>query len=139
MIYRFLRTSLRLGFEEEVLTIAELAEMWERPDLDDKARAYDFTIRYDIEPWNPRLWLVQAGISTRPENEERPPGYDKLRWLRSELARRSGRSEGRRRVSTAGRYYNSELRAWSEAASAHRSEAKALIDARLGRKLGGPK
>ncbi|MEI6873674.1 MAG: DUF6765 family protein [Spirochaetota bacterium] len=132
MIYRYLRTSLHRNFDDEVLVLGELAEMWERSDLDDKARAFDFTLRYDIEPWNPKLWSFEAGISSTSDSDDRARGYDKLRWLRSEIARRSGRSEGRRRVFTNGRYTGSELHSWSEAAREHRREAAALFARRLG-------
>jgi hypothetical protein len=132
MIYRYLRTSLRRDFEDEVLVIGELGEMWERRDLDDRARAWDFSIRYDIEPWNPQLWLYEAGVSNRQDSDDRPRGYDKLRWLRAEIERRSGRGEGERRVDSGGRFADSALRAWSEAALAHRRLALELIDRRLG-------
>jgi hypothetical protein len=97
MMYRFLRTSLRRNFDDEVLVLGELTEIWGRPSLDARARAFDFTLRYDIEPWNSILWLSQAGISTRDESEERPIGYDKLLWLREEIRRRSGWGEGTKR------------------------------------------
>jgi len=132
MIYRFLRTSLHRDFADEVLVVGELGELWERRDLDDRARAWDFSIRYDIEPWNPQTWLVEAGLSKRQDSEDRPLGYDKLRWVRAELERRSGRGEGERRVDSGGRFASSELRAWSEAARAHRELALDLIDVRLG-------
>ena len=107
MIYRYLRTALRRDFEDEVLVVGELAEMWERRDLDDRAREYDFTIRYDIEPWNPQFWLIEAGISTNLDSPVRQRGYNKLKWLGGELARRSGQAESLRRVWTDGRFDNS--------------------------------
>ena len=133
MIYRYLRTALRRDFEDEVLVVGELAEMWERRDLDDRAREYDFTIRYDIEPWNPQFWLIEAGISTNLDSPVRQRGYNKLKWLGGELARRSGQAESLRRVWTDGRFDNSSLKAWSQAAREHRKEALGLIDARLGK------
>lgn len=135
MIYRFLRTSLRLDFSDEELVLGELGEIWSRRELDDRSRAIDFSIRYDIEPWNPSVWLAGAGIQEDEDAEERPRHYDKLRWLGNEIARRAGRRDGMRRVDTGGRFEGSELHAWSEAAKAHRAEALSLIDEALGSSL----
>ena len=137
MIYRFLRTSLRRDFDDEGLVIPELGELWKRSELDDRARAYDFSIRYDIEPWNPSLWLAGAGIVDDENPEEKPRHYDKLRWLGTEIAKRAARRDGLRRVDTGGRFEASELHKWSEAAKAHRAEALSLIDERLGASLEG--
>jgi len=138
MIFRFLRTSLKRPFDDEGSVLDELGELWGRRSREEAERQLDFVIAYDIEPWNPRLWRVEAGVSSPQGGEDRPRGYDKLRWLRAELERRSGRSEGRREVDSGGRFRTSALRAWSEAATAHRREALALIDAALDGSKGGP-
>ncbi|HUX39203.1 MAG TPA: DUF6765 family protein [Rectinemataceae bacterium] len=137
MIYRFLRTSLRRDFDDETLVIPELGELWKRSDLDDRARSFDFSIRYDIEPWNASIWLADAGIVDDEESEEKPRHYDKLRWLGAEIAKRAVRRDGLRRVDTGGRFEGSELHKWSEAAKAHRAEALTLIDESLGASLEG--
>ena len=135
MIFRFLRTSLHRDFADEEPVVEELGEMWKRRDLDDRARAFDFSIRYDIEPWNPSIWLAEAGIVDDEDQEEKPRHYDKLRWFGTELAKRAARREGVRTVDTGGRFRGSELHSWCEAAKAHRAEALSLVDEALGSSL----
>jgi len=137
MIYRFLRTSLHRDFDDEFLVIEELGELWERRELDERARAFDFSIRYDIEPWNSSIWPAAAGIVDEEEPEDRPRHYDKLRWFGNEIAKRAARRDGIRRVDSGGRFKGSELHAWSEAAKAHRAEALSLIDGALVASLEG--
>jgi hypothetical protein len=136
MIYRFLRTSLRKDFADEGLVVDELRRLWERRNLDEQSRSFDFSIRYDIEPWNAQFWLTEAGISNKDSGEERPRGYDKLLWLRSELAKARGKREGARQVDSGGRFAGSALHAWSEAARQHRKEALERIDRLLEREAG---
>ncbi|MEI6388945.1 MAG: DUF6765 family protein [Spirochaetota bacterium] len=130
MIYRFLRTSLRKPFDDEDLVLSELADIWARTDLDDRDRAVEFTLRFDVEPWDADAWFSDAGIVTS-DGELGPRSYDRLRWLGTELRKRSGMGEGIRRVNTGGRFARSEFRAWCEAAKAHRQAALEAIDAHL--------
>ncbi len=135
MIFRFLRTSLHRDFADEVLIMDELGELWNRRDLDDRARAFDFSIRYDIEPWNSSIWLAEAGIVDDEDPEEKPRHYDKLRWFGTEIAKRAARREGVRSIDTGGRFRDSQLHAWCEAAKVHRAEALSLVDEALGSSL----
>ncbi|MFZ4615540.1 MAG: DUF6765 family protein [Rectinemataceae bacterium] len=131
MIYRFLRTSLRKPFDDEDLVLSELADIWARTDLDDRDRAVEFTLRFDVEPWDSTAWFADAGI-VASDGELGPRSYDRLRWLGTELRKRSGIGEGLTRVNTGGRFAPSEFHAWCEAAKAHRQAALSVIDARLG-------
>jgi len=128
-IYRYLRTYLRQGFEEEELALEPLARLWRPQSGDMKARIASFAVDLDVPAYDRRSWLSEAGI--RDETAEEGPfsGYDKYLWLKTELARRAGRGEGTRRVDTAGRFAGSELFLWNEAAREHRALALELLGA----------
>jgi hypothetical protein len=124
-IYRYLRTYLRAGFEEEELVLDELASAWRRYPGDMKARLASFAVDLGVPPYDKRSYLNSAGILD--ERSEDSGGYDKLDWLKSEFARRSGSGSGARRVETRGRFRHSALHRWNEAALAHRELAASLL------------
>ena len=125
-IYRYLRTYLRNGFEEEELVLDELEGAWRRYPGDMKARLASFTVDLGVLPYDKRSYLSRAGIvDERPEDAS--GGYDKLDWLRGEIARRSGAGSGARRAQTNGRFRGSDLHRWNEAARAHREMATTLL------------
>ncbi|HTX74155.1 MAG TPA: DUF6765 family protein [Rectinemataceae bacterium] len=128
-IYRYLRTFLRKGFEDEELALDPLARLWRPESGDMKARIASFTVDLDVPPYDRRSWLTAAGI--RDETTEEGPfsGYDKFLWFRTELARRSTGGSGTRRVETQGRFAGSELHRWNEAAGEHRALALRLLAA----------
>ena len=126
-IYRYLRTCLRLGFEEEELVVGELAAAWARYPGDMKARIASFTVDLDVPAYDKRWYLSRAGIADERPEDLLASGYDKLDWLRGELARRSGTGTGARRALTRGRFRGSELHRWNEAARAHRELAASLL------------
>lgn len=130
-IYRYLRTYLRAGFEEEGLVEDELGAAWARYPGDMKARIASFTVDLDVPPYDRRSYLSRAGIDAERGDERSEDssatGYDKIDWLRGELARRSGTGTGARRVDTRGRFRGSELHRWNEAARAHRELATSLL------------
>ena len=130
-IYRYLRTHLRMGFGEEELVLDELCAVWARYPGDMKARIASFTVDLNVPAYDKRSYLLNAGISAE-RGSERPEdsltaGYDKLDWLRGEIARRSGAGSGLRRVSTGGRFRDSALRRWNDAARDHSELATALL------------
>jgi hypothetical protein len=130
-IYRYLRTYLRLGFEEEELVLDELSAAWARYPGDMKARIASFTVDLDVPPYEKRSYLTAAGIGSErfdDRKEDSPSsGYDKLDWLRAEIARRSGVGSGSRRVNTHGRFRGSKLQRWYEAAREHGELASSLF------------
>jgi hypothetical protein len=126
-IYRYLRTYLRSGFEEEELVLDALAEVWRRYPGDMKARIASYAVDLDVPPYDKRSYLSRAGIVDENAEESSMPGYDKLEWLRGEFIRRSGAGSGLRRAATGGRFRNSELHRWNEAARAHRELATSLL------------
>ncbi len=126
-IYRYLRTFLRSGFEEEELVVDELAQVWSRYPSDMKARLASYSVDLDIPPYDKRSYLSRAGIVDERPEEGMLGGYDKLDWLRGEIARRSGSGSGAKRVATRGLFRGSELHRWNEAARAHRELATSLL------------
>jgi hypothetical protein len=126
-IYRYLRTYLRRGFEDEELVLEELGGVWKPGSTDMKSRLADFAVFLDVPAYDRREWLAKAGL--RDETAEEAPfsGYDKFLWLKGELSRRSGLGSGIRRVSTGGRFRGSALHRWNEAAREHRELALGLL------------
>ncbi len=125
-IYRYLRTYLRRGFEEEELVLDQLCAVWAAYPGDMKARIASYTVDLDVAPYDKRAYLERAGI-VEGGSEEPPAGYDKLEWLRGEIAKRTGSGSGARRVATHGRFRGSEVHRWNEAARAHRELATSLL------------
>jgi hypothetical protein len=126
-IYRYLRASMRLGFEEGDLVSDELRSVWSRNPGDMKARLASFTVDLDVPPYDKRYYLVRAGIADDSTEDSGIPGYDKLSWLKSELQRRTGTGTGARRAAAGGRFRGSAVHKWNEAAKAHRELALSLL------------
>jgi len=130
-IYRYMCTYLRRGFKDEDFIIDELGSLWSSDragSRDMKARLADFTIEFDIAPYDRREWLSEAGIVDETADEGPFVGYDKYLWLKAEVARRSG-GGAPPRIQTGGRFANSSLKLWNEAARRHRSAAHNLMAA----------
>ena len=126
-IYRYLRTYLRMSFEDEDLHIDELTAAWRRYPGDMKARLASATVDSGLPPYDKRGYLMAAGIAEEEADDAFFAGYDKLAWARAELTRRSGLGSGSRRVATRGLYRDSALRKWNEAAREHRELALSLF------------
>jgi hypothetical protein len=126
-IYRYLRTSLRLGFEDEELHLSDLSDAWRRYPGDMKARIASCTVDLGVPPYDKRGYLEEAGIDEEEAEDPRFSGYDKLAWAKAELTRRSGLGSGTRRVFTRGRFRASALHSWNEAARAHRELARSIF------------
>jgi hypothetical protein len=127
-IYRYLRTYLRRGFEDEDLHLDELSEAWSRYPGDMKARLASFTVDLDVPSYDKRSYLEDSGIVDEQGEDSRFSGYDKLAWAKSELLRRSGMGSGARRFETRGRFRGSPIHRWNEAAKAHRELALSLLE-----------
>lgn len=127
-IFRYLRTYLRSGFEDEDLHLDELSAAWTRYPGDTKARIASFTVDFDVPPYEKRRYLAQAGIVGEEEEASRfSSGYDKLAWARAAIARGAGLGSGGRSVATRGQFRGSALHRWNEAARAHRALASTLL------------
>jgi hypothetical protein len=126
-IYRYLRTSMRLPFAEESLVLDELSSIWVRHPEDPKARLACYTVDLGVAPYDKREKLEAAGLLAEDGEEQGSGGYDKLAWLKAEIARRSGSGSGTRSVRTRGLYRDSALRHWNEAAREHLALATSLL------------
>ena len=126
-IYRYLRTYLRAGFAEEDLVVDEIARAWSRYPGDMKARIASYAVDFDIPAYDKRAYLSRAGIVDERTEDALFGGYDKLAWLKAEIARRSSGGSGARRVETRGRFRGSDMHRWNEAARAHRELASSLL------------
>ncbi len=125
-IYRYLCTYRRRDFEDEDLVSGELEELWTRDGRNLKARLDDFRISLDIGPYERWAWPERAGLEAERDDDDRASGYNKLLWARDELLRRTGMGRGLRRVESGGRFLDSELHRWNEAARAHLGAASRL-------------
>lgn len=125
-IYRYLRTSLRLGFEEEELALEPLARLWERGPGEAASRIADYAIELEVPPYDRRDWLSAAGLPTEEVDAGPIGGYDRLLWLRGEIRDRAGLGARARRL-PAGSFLGSPLHRWNEAARAHREAALAIF------------
>jgi hypothetical protein len=126
-IYRYLRTYLRLGFEDEDLHLDELSAAWKRYPGDMKARIASATVDSGVPPYDKRGYLSAAGIAEEEADDVPFAGYDKIAWAKAEISRRSGLGSGSRSVATRGLYRDSSLRRWNEAARTHRDLALSLF------------
>jgi hypothetical protein len=122
-IYRYLRTYLRSGFEDEDIHLDELEAAWRRYPDDMRARLASATVDLGLPPYDKQSYLAEAGIPEAEADDSRFSGYDKLAWASAQVARRTGLGSGARRVATRGRYRDSALRRWNEAARDHRELA----------------
>jgi len=126
-IYRYLRTSMRRGFDEEELVSDELGAVWSHNVGDIKARLASFAVDLGVPFYDKRYYLSRSGLSEDVSDEPAFPGYDKLSWLKAEFQRRTGAGTGARRAATGGRFRGSALHRWNEAARAHRELALSLL------------
>jgi hypothetical protein len=126
-IYRFLRASQRLGFEDEELALEPLGRIWESGPRDARSRIVDYTVELGVPPYDKAEWLELAGLPSELAEDGLLVGYDKLAWLRSELRERAGLGQGVRSLDSGGRFGGSSLHRWNEAARAHRGAAKAIF------------
>ncbi len=125
MIYRFLATSRKKGFEDEIFVIGRLDELWESsPEkADDQARASDYIIEFDVPPYEPEVWALGSGGHIRDGlgrlGGVSSLGYDRISWLKN-AARKASSAFGSYRGSIpTSSYRGSRFQAWNEAAKDH--------------------
>lgn len=133
-IYRYLCTYRRKGFDDEDFVASELEELWTRDGRKLKTRIDDFCIKLDIGPYERWAWPERAGLEAEGDDDEKSAGYNKILWARDEFLRRTGMGKGLRKVDSLGKFLDSELHRWNEAARAHLGAAARLYSgAGLGR------
>jgi hypothetical protein len=125
-IYRYLCVFMGKAFHDEELVLDTLVRLWSNPSAE--GRLVDYTIEWDIAPWDPNLWPAQAGARITVSWLASVKHYDKLAWAKGELLRALGESPHPHSVGTG--FYDSHLYHWHQAAIEHRSRAQAAIKRR---------
>lgn len=114
MIYRFLRTSRKEGFEDEDYVLERLDGIWKLrmptavlSPKDREARASSYVVDLGVPPWENDAWARAAGAV---------PSTQALASIKGAIP-----VEG---------YRGSDFEAWNEAAKAHRELCRTLFDQR---------
>jgi hypothetical protein len=118
-IYRYLCIFNNKSFSDEELILDSLQSIW--AGTSKEGRLADYTIRWDLAPWEARQWQLEAGASPRPSMFADIRNYDKLAWAKSEILRSMGEKPPGYQVDSA--FYSSKLYHWHEAAVEHRKRA----------------
>ncbi len=126
LIYRYLKTRRRESFDDEDFALGDLAGILD--SAADKSAVVDsFVVDAGVAPYERGLWLSEAGIVDPDRTDTRFAGYDKVLWLKAQAQRRLGLRDGVRRLESDGRYEDSDLRRWHDAARDHAAAAKAVL------------
>jgi len=123
-IYRYLRTSIGLGFEEEELALEPLARLWRR-DSGPEERIADYAVELEVPPYDRREWIAAAGLPRGIEDEAASAGYDRVLRLASGLRGRAAPA-ARAPIASAS-FLGSPLHRWDLAARAHLEAARSLL------------
>ena len=127
-IYKYLRTYNKLGYEDLELVEWELSEILGHPGTKPTTteRINDFIIGDSMSPYSRDHWLRESLDLPGYETEELMfRGYSKVLWLRDAVLYRSRLVE-KRPVAGKGRFFESHLYRWHEAAKEHRLTAQSL-------------
>ncbi len=126
-IYKYLCTYNKRSFDDAPLVMEALQRLWGRPGAERpmSERILDYVIDGDMLQWDGQAWTREAGLPA-DDASERVVGYEKLRWLKRELAGRVGLAR-RERLSLDDSFFRSRLYAWNQAAVEHRAAAQAVL------------
>lgn len=124
MIYKYLATYARRGFDDVDLVEMELSELWGRSGEKGRAERFaDYAIATEAPPYERASWLEEAGLAEASSFEASgEPGLGRAfgqalrrgdEWVRSRISSR--------RYTVDERYYLSDLARWNAAAKAHLS------------------
>ncbi len=140
MLYKYLATFTRKGYEDVDFVTADLEELWGERGSKGRAERYtDYAILLEESPYDPAWWYVEAGLpeklggsgSADPEGSYSSSSLSQLaakavdrgkRAVKQFLGAQPIELEG-----SAGRFLGSALTAWSMAAEAHRRAARDLL------------
>lgn len=123
-IFRYLRVFLGRPFDDDALVAESLRSIWIKPSKDE--RLADYVIRWNIRPYEPRLWRRQAGAPPESGRYAGIQHYDRLAWLRSQLDKSMGR-DAQHPIPVDSSFFSTHLYHWHEAAIEHRRRATAAI------------
>ncbi|PKL74513.1 MAG: hypothetical protein CVV27_20110 [Candidatus Melainabacteria bacterium HGW-Melainabacteria-1] len=137
MIYRFLCTYNRRPFSDEAFVTDRLGELWREKRAaggralgDSTARASDYIIDFDVPPYSPEVWAMNAGGVANARFSPPDPwrtGYDRFAWLKDAATKASsafGNSRGR--IPESG-YLGSAFERWNLAVAQHREYCYSLF------------
>jgi hypothetical protein len=118
-IYRYLCIFNNKPYTDEELVMDSMQSIWAGKSRE--GRLADYTILWDLAPWEARDWQIEAGASSRPSLFADIKNYDKLAWARSEFLKTLGEKPPSYQVDST--FYSSKLYHWHEAAIEHRKRA----------------
>jgi hypothetical protein len=118
-IYRYLCIYSNKSFGDEELVLDSMQSIWKTKSREE--RLADYTIRWDLAPWDAREWQLEAGARSRPSLFADIKNYDKLAWAKSELLKSLGEKPPSHQVDSD--FYSTKLYHWHEAAMEHRKRA----------------
>lgn len=131
-IYKYLRTYRREGFDDVDFAMFDLEKIWgprgaTRPMNE---RVMDYILGQDIPEYDRRAWMNEAGVVDREDSSDAGfSGFDKVLWLRREVAGRLGRQR-RVEVAASSSFFSSRYYQWNLAAKEHRDAAQRIIAAK---------
>ena len=125
-IYRYLCIYNNKSFGDEELVLDSMQSIWQSKSREE--RLADYTIRWDIAPWDARDWQLETGANPRTLLFADIKNYDKLAWAKNELLKSLGEKPPSCQVDSG--FYASTLYHWHEAAMEHRSSALHAISQR---------
>jgi hypothetical protein len=131
-IYKYLRTYRREGFDDADFVMFDLEKTWGPKD---RARPFnerlmDYIISQDVPEYDRHAWMREAGVNDPQDTSDAGfSGYDKLLWLKRELAGRVGASR-RIEINAGAGFFSSRYYLWNLAAKEHRDAAQRILSAK---------
>jgi len=124
-LFRYMRVFLGRSFNDDELVVARLEAIWAKPSRDE--RLADYVLCWNLRPYEYGLWRREAGA---PEDRSALAGirhYDKLAWVKSQLAKAAG-TGSTATVAVDSSFFGTDLYHWHEAATEHRRRAHAVFE-----------
>jgi hypothetical protein len=125
MIYKYLCTYNRKGFDDADWVLERLEEYWgpRGRERERRERQIEYVLAAGMSEFDRLEWFHEAGIYEDGEqNEALFSGYDKLVWLKNEL-KNLIKLYSRKPIALGRQFYKTRLYRFCEAAAAHRAEA----------------
>lgn len=118
-IYRYLCIFNNKSHSDEELILDSMRSIWSGKSRE--GRLADYTIHWDVPPWDAHEWQLEAGAVSRPSLFAEIKNYDKFAWAKNELLRSLGERPPCHQVQSD--FYASALYHWHESALEHRKRA----------------
>lgn len=136
MIYRFLCTYQRRGFDDDIFVVGRLEELWRGRGAagDSAARASDYIVDLDVPPYESNVWAKRAGgvLEGFFQNSTDPyqAGYDRLAWIRNAATKASSALGAVRGHIPESGFAASPFAQWNQASRNHLELCRALFKQR---------